>query len=102
MRGVSVVRASGRRRVRKSVEAWRYVLEMCDVWRAAVVEEESDEMDEERRLRAKGSAVEDVVMVGLEPLKAEPLRDDGIVGCWLLLLCWCCCHGAVDDDGLAG
>ncbi|KAJ6446453.1 60S ribosomal protein L37A [Purpureocillium lavendulum] len=38
-------------------------LAMCEVWRAAVVdEEESDEMDEERRLRAKGSEAEAEVM----------------------------------------
>lgn len=46
MRGRMVDRASGSRRVRKSVDAWRYVLDMCDEeFLAEEMEEESDEME---------------------------------------------------------
>lgn len=62
--GSSVLKASGRRRVKNNVEACRYVLEMWDVWRDAVVEDESDEMDEESNERAKGSELA-TVAVGL-------------------------------------
>jgi hypothetical protein len=53
MRGSSVVRASGRRRVKKSVEACRYVLEMGEGCREDV-DEDSDEMEDERGLRPSG------------------------------------------------
>lgn len=48
-RGRMVDRASGRRRVRKSCDDWRYVLEMCEVdWRAEAVGEDRDDIDEDR------------------------------------------------------
>lgn len=65
MRGRSVVRASGRRRVRKSVEAWRYVLEMCE---DCFEDDDNDEMEVERMLCDMGLLV--AVAVGLSASKA--------------------------------
>jgi len=47
MSGRTVDRASGSRRVRKSVEDWRYVLEILDEdgWRAEDTEDESDDIE---------------------------------------------------------
>ncbi len=48
IRGRTVDRASGNRRVKKRVEAWRYAFVMCEEdepWRAEDMDEESDEMD---------------------------------------------------------
>lgn len=64
MIGNSVLRASGRRRVRNSVEACRYVLEMWDDCLGVVVPDIED-MEEESRERANGSGLA-AVMVGLE------------------------------------
>ena len=47
-----VERASGKRRVRKSVDDWRYVLEMAEGWRDEV-EEDSEETEEARRFDGK-------------------------------------------------
>ena len=74
IRGRRVERASGRRRVRKRVDAWRYVLEIWEGWRDAVVEPSEEEMDEERRLWEKVWE-ELIVAVGLEEAAREPLRD---------------------------
>ena len=48
--GSTVVSASGSRRVRNRVEAWRYVLEIGDGWREDVVD-----IAEENRWLPKGS-----------------------------------------------
>jgi len=70
MRGVSVVRASGRRRVKKSVDAWRYVLETCagaeaeaclGAATAANVNGDCD-MDDETRLSGKETVLRVVVV----------------------------------------
>lgn len=58
MSGRRVVRASGSRRVRKSVDDWRYVFEIWEGCLEAVVEAESEEMEEARRLWEKVSDVE--------------------------------------------
>lgn len=66
MSGSSVVSASGRRRVRKSVEAWRYVFEMWDDC-LEEMDDDSEEMEEERMLCERRSLV--IVAVGLGPPK---------------------------------
>jgi hypothetical protein len=58
MSGRRVVRASGRRRVRKSVDDWRYVFEIWEGCLEAVVEADREEMEEARRLWEKVSDVE--------------------------------------------
>lgn len=63
MIGRTVLRASGKRRVKNRVDACRYVLEMWDDWRGVVVPD-IDEMEEERREREKGSGLA-AVTVGL-------------------------------------
>jgi hypothetical protein len=40
--GKMVVSASGKRRVRNKVDACRYVLEICDAWRAEVLDDSED------------------------------------------------------------
>ncbi len=55
MSGRRVDKASGSRRVRNSVDACRYVLEVFDEECRAEVEEESDEMDDESRWFEKRS-----------------------------------------------
>jgi hypothetical protein len=50
MSGRMVDRASGSRRVRKSVDDWRYVLDMCEeeFCRADDIDEDRDDMEFER------------------------------------------------------
>lgn len=46
--GRMVVRASGKRRVRKSVDDWRYVFETCDPDVRAEADEVRDDIEEDR------------------------------------------------------
>lgn len=75
IKGTRVVRASGSRRVRKRVEAWRYVLEMCEGCRADV-DDDREDIDEARMLGAKPTEAIDMVAVGLAAVK-EPFGDIG-------------------------
>lgn len=77
IKGRSVVRASGRRRVKKRVEAWRYVLDICEGWRDAV-DDERDDIDESM-LGAKGLEMTVEEYAGLCGGK-EPLVEDMAAG----------------------
>lgn len=66
-----MVKASGRRRVRKRVEAWRYVLEICEGCRDDV-DDDREDIDEARILGVKPT--EDIVAIGLMA-ENEPLGD---------------------------
>lgn len=72
MSGSSVVRASGRRRVRKRVDAWRYVFEIWEGWREEVDEAEADgsvaEMGAAQMLFERPRGPPDVVGNGLKPV----------------------------------
>jgi hypothetical protein len=63
MSGSSVVSASGRRRVRKSVEAWRYVLEMCEDC-FVDLDDDREEMEEVRILCDRWPVIDEAVGLG--------------------------------------